>query len=116
LEKAGLAMSWFSTETHKKFGVDTLGVDKAFGVVLVTGWNTHPNFMSEDEVYKLLKEMIARKDELAKMNAYYEVFAKDPIELQVTAISLAPVVPVHPGLAKLLKEHGAWRGEWKIAS
>ena len=116
LEKAGLAMSWFSTKKYVEYGVDTLGVEKAFGVVLATGWNTHPKFMSEDEVYKLLKETIARKDELVKMNAYYARFAEDPIGLQVTAISIAPEVPVHPGLAKLLKEQGVWRGEWKIAS
>jgi TRAP-type uncharacterized transport system substrate-binding protein len=35
--------------------------------------------------------------------------------LQVEAISLAPEVPVHPGLAKLLKEYGAWKEAWKIA-
>jgi TRAP-type uncharacterized transport system substrate-binding protein len=50
------------------------------------------------------------------MNAYYARFAEDPIGLQATAISIAPEVPVHPGLAKLLKEQGVWRGEWKIAS
>ena len=115
LEKAGLAMSWFQTKKFKEYGVDTLGVDETFGVTLVLGWNTHPNFLSEDEVYKLLKEMIARKDELAKMTQYFSEFAEDPIGLQVTAISISPEVPVHPGLAKLLKEYGVWRNEWKVA-
>jgi TRAP-type uncharacterized transport system substrate-binding protein len=115
LEKAGLAMSWFSTKKYVEYGVDTLGVEKAFGVVLVTGWNTHPKFMSEDEVYKLLKTMISKKDELAKMTTYFSEFAEDPIGVQVTAISTAPEIPVHPGLARLLKEYGVWRSEWKVA-
>jgi TRAP-type uncharacterized transport system substrate-binding protein len=116
LEKAGLAMSWFSTKKYKEYGVDVLGADKTFGVTLVLGWNTHPKFMSEDEVYKLLKEMISKKDELAKMTTYFSEFAEDPIKLQTIAISISPEVPAHPGLAKLLKEYGVWKNEWKVAS
>jgi TRAP-type uncharacterized transport system substrate-binding protein len=88
-------MSWFSTKNFKEYGVDTLGVDRAFGVVLVTGWNTHPNFMSEDEVYKLLKTMISKKDELVKVSKNFSDFTEDPVGLQVTAISTAPEIPVH---------------------
>jgi len=67
-------------------------------------------------VYRLLKEMINKKDELAKMTEYFSEFAEDPVGLQATAVSTAPDVPVHPGLAKLLKEYGMWRNEWKVAS
>ena len=115
LEKAGLPMAWFPTKRFKEYGVDILGADKAFGVALVLGWNTHPKFMSEDEVYRLLKELIARKDELVKMTKNFSDFADDPVGLQVIAISTAPEVPVHPGLAKLLKEYGVWGSEWKVA-
>jgi len=116
VENAGLPFIWFSTKKFRESGVDVLGLDKTFGLVMVLGWNSHPKFLSEDDVYRLLKAMIARKDELVKMSAYLAEFAEDPIGLQVTAISIAPEVPVHPGLAKLLKEQGVWRGEWKIAS
>ena len=116
VEKAGLPFTWFPTKRFKEYGVDVLDSDEAFGLVLAPGFNTHPKFLSEDDVYRLLKEMINKRDELAKMAAYLRRFAEDPIGLQVTAISTAPEIPVHPGLAKLLKEHGVWRGEWKIAS
>jgi len=116
LEKAGLAMNWFSTKKFKEYGADVLGADKTFGVMLVLGWNTHPKFMSEDEVYKLLKETISKKDELAKMTTYFSEFAEDPIGMQVAAISISPEIPAHPGLAKLLKEYGVWKNEWKVAS
>ncbi|MEM2454519.1 MAG: TAXI family TRAP transporter solute-binding subunit [Candidatus Bathyarchaeia archaeon] len=116
IEKIGGSYGWFSTESFKKAGVDVAGLDRTFGVVLALGWNTNPKYMSEDEVYKLLKELIRRKDDLAKMTAYMQEFAADPIGLQVRGISLAPDVPVHPGLAKLLKEYGAWNEAWRIAS
>jgi TRAP-type uncharacterized transport system substrate-binding protein len=50
------------------------------------------------------------------MTAYLRRFAEDPIGLQVTAVSSAPEIPVHPGLAKLLKEYGVWKDSWKVAS
>ena len=116
LENAGLPFGWLSTEEIRKYGVDVLGLDKAFLYSLALGLSTHPKFLSEDEVYKLMKEMITRRDDLAKMTKYFEPFAGDPIGLQVHGISVAPEVPVHPGLAKLLKEYGVWREAWKIAS
>jgi len=116
VEKAGLPFVWYSTKKFRESGVDDQGLDKTFLCVLPLGFNSHPKFLSEDEVYRLLKEMIARKDELAKMTKFFAEFAEDPIGLQATAVSAAPDVPVHPGLAKLLKEYGAWRGEWKVAS
>ena len=72
--------------------------------------------MSESDVYTLIKELIKRKDELANKLVYFEYFAEDPIGMQVKGISLAPEVPVHPGLAKVLKEYGVWKDAWKIAS
>jgi TRAP-type uncharacterized transport system substrate-binding protein len=116
VENAGLPFRWFSTKSYKELGVDVLGADKAFGLILVPGFNTHPKFLNEDDVYRLLKEMTARKDELGKMTAYLRRFAEDPIGLQVTAVSSAPEIPVHPGLAKLLKEYGVWKDSWKVAS
>ena len=35
--------------------------------------------------------------------------------LQVAGINANPDVPVHAGLAKLLKEHKAWNDKWKVA-
>jgi len=117
VQKAGLAgATWISTQRFREAGVDVGGLDKTFGVLQLLGFNTHPKFMSEDEVYRLLKEMIARKDELAKAAAYFTKFAEDPVSMQAAALSTTPMVPAHPGLAKLLKEYGVWRSEWKEAS
>jgi len=116
LEKEGVDVGWFSSAKFKEYGIDVLGLDKIFGVIQVLGWHSHPKFLSEDDVYRLLKELIRRKDELVKMSKYFAEFAEDPIGMQVKAISLVPQVPVHPGLAKLLKEYGVWKESWKVAS
>jgi TRAP transporter TAXI family solute receptor len=115
IKKTGLPFAWISTEPFKKAGVDCLGLDKTFTNVYHLAFHTSPKVMSEDEVYRLVKEMVVRKDELARMTIYMQEFAADPIGMQVEAISLAPEVPVHPGLAKLLKEYGAWNEAWRIA-
>jgi len=116
IEKMGGSYGWFSTEPFKKAGIEVAGMDKVYGVILCIGWHTTPEYMSGDGVYKLLKELIRKKDDLANVMAYLQEFASDPIGLQVRGISLAPEIPVHPGLAKLLKEYNAWNPAWKIAS
>ena len=35
--------------------------------------------------------------------------------MQVHGINANPDIPVHPGLAKFLKEHKAWNDKWKVA-
>ena len=41
--------------------------------------------------------------------------AKDFAGLQAQGIKANPDIPVHPGLAKFLKEHKAWDAKWKVA-
>jgi TRAP-type uncharacterized transport system substrate-binding protein len=41
--------------------------------------------------------------------------AKDFVGMQVNGIKANPDIPVHPGLAKFLKEHKAWDDKWKIS-
>jgi TRAP-type uncharacterized transport system substrate-binding protein len=115
IKKAGLPYAWVSTKPLKEAGVDCLGLNETFAPVWHLAFHSSPKYLSEDEVYTLLKELIRRKDDLARMSPYFKDFAADPIGMQVEAISLAPEVPVHPGLAKLLKEYGAWNEAWRIA-
>jgi len=103
--KAGLPFRWFPVSAIN--WSKPMGVDQMFCLSNVLGWHTTPDILPEEAVYRLLKYMIENKEELAKMNPYLREFARDPIGIQVLGISLAPDVPVHPGLAKLLKEYGA---------
>jgi hypothetical protein len=46
-----------------------------------------------------------------KTTTCFSEFAEDPVGLQVAAISVASEIPVHPRLAKILKEYGVWKAE-----
>jgi TRAP transporter TAXI family solute receptor len=111
--KAGLPFEWIPVTALN--WTKPVGVDQMFCIRDSGGWDTSPDVLPEDFVYEMLKHLIAIKDRLAAEFAYFREFAKDPIGVQVKAILTAPHIPVHPGLAKLLKEYGVWRPEWKIA-
>jgi TRAP-type uncharacterized transport system substrate-binding protein len=111
--KAGLPFEWIPVTAVN--WTKPVGVDQMFCIRDWGGWATSPDVLPEDFVYKMLKHLIAIKDRLATEHRYFREFAEDPIGVQVKAILSAPHVPVHPGLAKLLKEYGVWRPEWKIA-
>jgi TRAP-type uncharacterized transport system substrate-binding protein len=71
--------------------------------------------MPEDAVYKLVKAFYDKRDELVALDAGFTPMAKDFVGMQVQGINANAQVPVHPGLAKFLKEHKAWDDKWKIA-
>ena len=109
--KAGLGFTWLSVSAVN--WTKPMGVDRMFCLVEYTGWHTSPDILPEDFVYKMLKHLIENKDKLAEQHAYLKLFAKDPVNVLVRAISLLPPeVPIHPGTAKLLKEYNAWKPEW----
>jgi TRAP transporter TAXI family solute receptor len=85
------------------------------GVPILFGYNARTD-MPEDVVYKMVKAFFDKKDELAKIDPGFSVMAKDFVGMQVQGINANPEVPVHPGLAKFLKEHNAWNDKWKIAT
>jgi TRAP transporter TAXI family solute receptor len=111
--KAGLPFDWVPVTAVN--WTKPVGVDRMFCLRDWSAWVTTSDILPEDFVYKMLKNLIANKDKLLEQHKYFKEFAGDPIGVQVKAISSAPHVPVHPGLAKLLKEYGVWRPEWKIA-
>ncbi len=85
------------------------------GVPILFGYNARTD-MPEDVVYKMVKAFFDKKDELAKVDPGFSVMAKDFVGMQVQGINANPQVPVHPGLAKFLKEHNAWNDKWKVAT
>jgi uncharacterized protein len=85
------------------------------GVPILFGYNARID-MPEDVVYKMIKAFYDKKDELVKLDPGFSVMAKDFVGMQVQGINANPQVPVHPGLAKFLKEHKAWNDKWKIAT
>lgn len=70
----------------------------------------------EELVYKMLKALEDGAKELAELNPMFRLLAMDFVGMQVRGIESNPQVPVHPGLARFLKEKGAWKASWKVAT
>ena len=72
----------------------------------------------EADVYKLLTIVEKNAAELAKIDPTFTQIAKDMKGFQKRGVeSSADLVPIHPGLAKWMREKGVWDAKWdsKIA-
>jgi hypothetical protein len=99
----------------KKAYTRDLGVDELYGVPFYFGYH-HGLLFSEEGVYKMLKVFEAAGAEMRKLDPGFGPLAKDFAGFQVRGIQSIPEVPVHPGLAKYLKEKGLWDPAWVIAT
>jgi TRAP transporter TAXI family solute receptor len=70
--------------------------------------------VSEDEMYKILKVIEKHADELGKLDpSYKQITGGKMAEFQKAALEVtAELVPIHPGLAKYLKEKKMWNSAW----
>ncbi len=72
-----------------------------------------------DDVVKMLKIIEANAAELAKTDPTFSQIAQDIVGFQKRGVeSSADLVPIHPGLAKYMREKGVWDKKWdsKIAT
>ena len=111
LKAAGLAIS----EVNPKVFSKDVGVKNIQGVPILFGYNMRSD-MPEAVVYKLVSAFHKNSATLAKAEPGFGPMAKDFVGMQVQGINANPTIPVHPGLAKFLKEQKAWNDKWKIAS
>jgi TRAP-type uncharacterized transport system substrate-binding protein len=99
----------------KKAYTRDLGVDELYGVPFYFGYHHGLRFPGED-VYRALKVFEAEGAALIKLDAGFGPLAADFAGFQVKGIRSIPEIPVHPGLARYLKEKGLWDPAWKIAT
>jgi TRAP-type uncharacterized transport system substrate-binding protein len=90
-------------------------VDELYGVPFYFGYHHGLNFPAED-VYRALKVFEAAASDLTRLDAGFGPLAADFAGFQVKGIKSIPEMPVHPGLAKYLKEKGLWDTSWVIAT
>ena len=64
----------------------------------------------------MLTVLEAAAGDLVKLEAGFGPLSKDFAGFQVKGIKSIPEVPIHPGLAKYLKEKGLWDPSWVIAN
>jgi uncharacterized protein len=112
LKAAGLAV--VDVDPKGAFTKD-VGPSTLQGVPILFGYNARAD-MPEDLVYRLVKAFYDKRDELSKIDPGFSVLAKDFVAMQAQGINANPQVPVHPGLAKFLKEQKAWDNKWKIST
>jgi uncharacterized protein len=91
-----------------------IGVETVLGVPILFAYNARAD-MPEDVVYRMLTGFYEQREELAAADPGFEPMAADFVGMQVSGISANPDIPVHPGLARFLEEHGAWNDEWTVA-
>jgi hypothetical protein len=111
LKSAGLLI----TDVSPKVFTKDVGVQEIKGVPILFAYNMRAD-IPEDVVYKLVSAFYTNRDDLAKADPGFTPMAKDFVGMQVAGINANPDIPVHPGLAKFLKEKNAWNDKWKIAT
>jgi TRAP transporter TAXI family solute receptor len=100
----------------KAFNRDVHG-DKVVELPFYYGFNVGLD-VPEADAYKLLTIVEKHAAELAKIDPTFTQIAKDMKGFQVRGVeSSADLVPIHPGLAKWMREKGVWNSKWdsKIA-
>jgi len=93
-----------------------VGVKTIYAVPFYYGFHVGTE-VPEEDVYRMLKALEKRAKDLVAYDPGFEDLAKDFAGYQVKGIMNTPGnIPIHPGLAKYLKEKGLWRSEWRIAA
>lgn len=110
LKAAGLVVS--DVDSKAAFA-GNVGPRMLKGVSMLFGYNARLD-LHEDVVYRLVSAFYRRSDELANKQAVLAALKNDFISLQVRGVAANPAMPVHPGLAKFLKEHNAWDDKWVV--
>jgi TRAP transporter TAXI family solute receptor len=107
--KAGVATG--TLKTKKAFSQD-VGAAEIKTINDIYGF--HMKNLSRDKGYEMFKILVENAKEVQKIHAMLAEYAEDPLGIHVSAIDSIPEIPVHPGVAKYLKEKGVWKNTWKV--
>jgi TRAP-type uncharacterized transport system substrate-binding protein len=108
LKKAGFAITEVSPKAFNK----DVHADKV--VLLPFYYGFHVGLgVPENDLYQMLMVIEKNAAELAKVDAGFAQIAKDMPRMQRLGVnSSADLVPIHPGLAKYMREKGVWDAKW----
>ena len=109
LRKAGFAVTTVPGTVFKK---EAVGADKV--VLLPFYYGFHVGLeVPEEDVYRMLTIIEKNVAQLAKSDPSYSQIAKDMVGMQKLGVaSSVNLVPVHPGLARYMREKGVWDAAW----
>jgi TRAP-type uncharacterized transport system substrate-binding protein len=110
LEKAGIIIDKRDTNILFKKNAD---MGQIIGSLYFHGFHAAVD-VPEDFVYQMLKVLEKNAKDYAKVASEFEEMAEDFVGLQSKGLksAIAMGIPIHPGLAKFLKEKGVWNPEW----
>jgi TRAP-type uncharacterized transport system substrate-binding protein len=108
LRKAGFAILEQKPEVFKR----DVHADKVILLPFYYGFHVGLE-MPEDDVYQMLKVVEKNLSALVQSDASYSQIAKNMPEFQRRGVTAAAdLVPIHPGLAKYMREKGVWDAKW----
>lgn len=108
LKKKGLSI----VEVNPKAYNRNVHVDKVIEIPFFYSFNLGLE-IPEADVYQLLNIVEKNAAELAKVDPTFAQIAKDMKGFQKRGVeSSADLVPIHPGLAKWMREKGVWDKKW----
>jgi uncharacterized protein len=112
LRAAGLSV--VEVDPEVAFSQD-LGVERALAVPIYFGYNVRAD-MDEEVVYQMLTTFHENIDELVAADPGFRPLSQDFVGTQAGGVAANPDIPVHPGLARFLEEHGAWDDSWTVST
>ena len=111
LEAAGLAVMNIDASVPFSHNV---GVDLYGAVPILFGYNVMAHTPAEFVKAKL-EIFYENAEQLAECEPGFGPLANDFVGMQVSGIRANPHIPVHPGMAEFLQDHGAWDDSWTIS-
>ncbi|HYC49084.1 MAG TPA: TAXI family TRAP transporter solute-binding subunit [Burkholderiales bacterium] len=109
LRKAGFAVTSVPGTVFKR---EAVGVEKVTLLPFYYGFHVGLE-VPEDDVYRMLTIVEKNVQNLAKSDPAYSQIAKDMVGMQKAGISSSVnFVQIHPGLARYMREKGAWDAKW----
>ncbi len=108
LKKAGFAVTEVKPDVFKK----NVYTDRVTLLPFFYGFHVGLE-VPEDDVYQMLKVIEKNLPDLVKGDPGYAQIAKDMPGFQRRGVaSSVDFVPIHPGLAKYMREKGVWDAKW----
>ncbi|GIX47150.1 MAG: hypothetical protein KatS3mg131_1361 [Candidatus Tectimicrobiota bacterium] len=109
LRQAGFGLVTVSPKVFKK----NVYVDTIYYIPFYYGLHVGLE-VPEEDVYRMLTVIEKHAAELAKADKGFEQIRKDMVGMQRRGIEAAlELVPIHPGLARFMRERGAWDPKWE---
>jgi TRAP-type uncharacterized transport system substrate-binding protein len=108
LKQVGFAVTEVKPDAFKK----NVHADKVILLPFYYGFHVGLE-VPPDDLYAMLKLIEKNAGELAQADGSFAQIAKDMPGMQRLGVnSSADLVPIHPGLAKYMREKGVWNAKW----